>query len=50
MQSQTNNSIGQAFAGRGGDQPVPLNLICNYCGNMQQFRWDRLPTQKHWKP
>lgn len=38
MELQTNNSTGQAFAGRGADQPVPLNLICNCRGSIQQFR------------
>jgi serine/threonine protein kinase len=51
MRSQTNSAIGQAFAGGGGNLPVPLNLICNYCGNMQHFRWNRGPqAQKLWKP
>jgi len=50
MRSQTNNSMGQAFAGSGGNLPVPLNLICSYCGNVQHFRWDRVPeAQKNWK-
>jgi serine/threonine protein kinase len=51
MRSQTTNSIGVAFAGSGGNLPVPLNLVCSYCGNMQQFRWDRVPNaQTNWKP
>jgi len=51
MQNQTRGSIGEAFSGRGGNTPVPLTLICDYCGNMQHFRWDRAPdAQKHWKP
>ena len=51
MQSQANNALGQAFLGRGGDTPVPLNLVCNYCGNMQIFRWDRVQKALgRWKP
>jgi len=51
MQSQINNSIGQAFSGHGGDTPVPLSLICNYCGNMQTFRWERVQKAlERWKP
>lgn len=51
MRSQTSNSIGQAFAGRGGNLPVPLTLVCKHCGNMQHFRWDLvLEAQKRWKP
>jgi hypothetical protein len=51
MRSRTINVLGQAFAVGGANSPVPLHLMCDYCGNVQQFRWDRISqAQKHWKP
>lgn len=51
MRNQTTNSIGQAFGGSGGNVPVPLTLVCDYCGHMQHFRWDRIrEAHKRWRP
>jgi serine/threonine protein kinase len=52
MRSQTTNGLGVALAGSGGvGSPVPVHLICDYCGNMQQFRLDRAPAaSNNWLP
>ena len=51
VNTQTNNILGQAFSGRGGDTPVPLSLVCDYCGNLQHFRWEYVrEAQKRWRP
>jgi serine/threonine protein kinase len=52
MRDQTNMALGMAFTGRGVGEPVPINLICDYCGNLQHFRLDHLApaASKNWKP
>jgi hypothetical protein len=47
MRSATRNLLGtSATAG------MPLALICDYCGNVQYFRWDLAPDGygKYWRP
>jgi serine/threonine protein kinase len=51
MRNHTTVSLGVAFAGAGSHPQVPLNLVCDYCGNIQTFRWDHVfDAQKRWKP
>ncbi len=51
MRNQTERLIGHEHAGSGVNHPVPLYLICDYCANMQVFRWDRCTeAQKNWLP
>lgn len=51
MYTQTLAVLGMASAGRGPAEIVPLHLICDYCGNLQSFRWDiKVEAIKNWKP
>jgi serine/threonine protein kinase len=52
MRDRATTSFGPHSSGAGGVGAVgPLFLICQYCGNVQEFRFDLAPEAiKNWKP
>jgi hypothetical protein len=51
MRDRARNSFGPGGSGGGDGSVGPLFLICQHCGNVQEFRLDLAPKAiKNWRP
>ena len=51
MRDRARNAFGSGGTGGGDGSVSPLFLICQHCGNVQEFRFDLASEAiKNWKP